>query len=273
MQRLHERDLSALCQELGFVHLCLPAEAEVREEWVFPRSGRGVVREPGHLLWPARDGGAELESQKRLLGSAAYAGQYQQRPAPAGGAIFRREWFQLYDDQPPHGEAIQSWDMSFKDTKDSDFVVGLVAVRAGADIYLINRVKGQWAFSESCRQVDALVQRYPTTRTILIEDAANGPAIIDVLRHRVAGIIPVSPEGGKIARAHAAQPRVEAGNVYLPNPRPHGRLIPERAWVDDFLHQVTVFPHGAHDDDVDAFTQLLARVRGLREPGDYGVTI
>ena len=52
---------------------------------------------------------------------------------------------------------------------------------------------------------------------------------------------------------------VEAGNVYLPNPRPHGRLLPERDWVEDFLHQLTVFPHGAHDDDVDAFTQLLVR--------------
>jgi len=95
--------------------------------------------------------------------------------------------------------------------------------------------------------------------TILIEDAANGPAIIEVLRHRVSGIIAVRPEGGKLARAHAAQPCVEAGNVYLPNPRPHGVLIPERAWVEDFLYQLTVFPHGAHDDDVDAFTQLLVR--------------
>jgi len=56
-----------------------------------------------------------------------------------------------------------------------------------------------------------------------------------------------------------ARARVEAGNVYLPNPRPHGTRIPDRDWVEDFLHQLTVFPHGAHDDDVDAFTQLLVR--------------
>jgi phage terminase large subunit-like protein len=52
---------------------------------------------------------------------------------------------------------------------------------------------------------------------------------------------------------------VEAGNIHLPNPRPHGQLHPNRQWVEDFLHQCTVFPRGAHDDDVDAFTQLLAR--------------
>lgn len=67
------------------------------------------------------------------------------------------------------------------------------------------------------------------------------------------------PEGGKYARAQAASPIVEAGNVWLPNPRPHGRLRPERAWVEDFLHQLCVFPTGAHDDDVDAFSQLVAR--------------
>jgi predicted phage terminase large subunit-like protein len=265
MQRLHERDLSALCQDLGFVHVCLPAEAETRTEIRFPRSGRIQVREPGDLLWPARDGRAELDTQKRMLGSVAYAGQYQQQPAPAGGAIFQRDWFQYYDELPSLPEVAQSWDMAFKDKPDNDYVVGLVAGRRGSDIYLMDRVKGQWGFSDSCRQVEALRQRYPASWTILIEDAANGPAIIDVLRHRVSGIIAVQPEGGKLARAQAAQPWVEAGNVYLPHPRPRGRLLPERAWVDDFLYQLTVFPNGAHDDDVDAFTQLLVRWQRPRD--------
>lgn len=264
MQRLHERDLSALCQDLGFLHVCLPAEAETRTEIRFP-SGRIYVREPGDLLWPAREARDELDTQKRMLGSVAYAGQYQQRPTPAGGAIFRGEWFRYFDELPSGlEERTQSWDMSFKDKQDNDYVVGLVAGRRGSDVYLIDRVKGQWAFSESCRQVEALRRKYPESRTILIEDAANGPAIIDVLRHRVSGIIAVQPEGGKLARAQAAQPWVEAGNVYLPNPRPYGRLIPERAWVEDFVYQLTVFPNGAHDDDVDAFTQLLVRFQRPR---------
>jgi predicted phage terminase large subunit-like protein len=259
MQRLHEHDLAAVCLDLGFEHVCLPAEAEVRTEILFPRSGRTLVREPGDLLWPARDGHAELALQQRMLGSLAYAGQYQQRPAPAGGTIFQRDQFRFYDELPPLQEVAQSWDLAFKDTPGSDYVVGLVAGRTGADIYLIDRAKGQWGFGDTCRHLEALVQRYRDTGPILIEDAANGPAIIDALRHKISGIIAVSPEGGKVARAYAAQPRVEAGNVYLPNPRPGGRLLPERAWVDDFLYQLTVFPRGSHDDDVDAFTQLIVR--------------
>jgi predicted phage terminase large subunit-like protein len=265
MQRLHERDLSALCVDLGFTHICLPAETQIPTRFVMPRSRRVVVREPGDLLWPEREGRAALDLQRRLLGSAAYESQYQQRPAPAGGLLFQRAWWRFYDELPKLEELSQSWDMAFKDKPDSDYVVGLVAGWRGADLYLIDRVKGQWGFSESCRQVEALRRRHPESTTILIEDAANGPAIIEALRHRISGIIAVQPEGGKLARAQAAQPYVEAGNVYLPNPRPHGQLLPARAWVDDFLHQLTAFPNGAHDDDVDAFTQVL--VRGRRPHG------
>ena len=259
MQRLHERDLSALYQDLGFTHICLPVEAEIATTIRFPRSGRILERAPGQLLWPSRDDRQTLETQRRLLGSAAYAGQYQQRPAPAGGLIFRHEWWRFYDELPPVSECAQSWDMAFKDTPDGAFVVGLVAGRKDGDIYLIDRVKGQWLFTESCRQVVRLRERYPKATRILIEDAANGPAIIDALKRQLSGIVPVTPQGGKIARAQAVQPLVEAGNVYLPNPRPHGRLVPARAWVDDFLYQCSVFPNGAHDDDVDAFTQLLVQ--------------
>jgi predicted phage terminase large subunit-like protein len=259
MQRLHERDLAALCGDLGFAQICLPAEAEVAETLVMPRSGMTITRRPGDLLWPAREGRPELDAQRRLLGSGAYAGQYQQRPAPAGGLIFQFEWWKFYDECPPLEETAQSWDMAFKDTKDSDYVVGLVAGRVGANIYILDRVKGQWNFTESCRHVETLKQRYPDTGEILIEDAANGPAIINALSGRVPGIIGVTPEGGKQARARAAEPLLEAGNIWLPNPRVHGREVPGRAWVDDFLHQCSVFPSGAHDDDVDAFTQLVAR--------------
>src|SRR5262249_54383430 len=70
MQRLHERDLAAFCLDLGYTHVCLPAEAETQTVHVFPRSKKTQVREPGDLLWPAREGAAELELQKRMLGSS-----------------------------------------------------------------------------------------------------------------------------------------------------------------------------------------------------------
>ena len=103
--------------------------------------------------------------------------------------------------------------MSFKGGPSNDYVVGLQAAREGADVYLVDRVKGQWDFTETRRQVVRLHSRYRQTRTILIEEAANGFAIINVLTHQIAGIIPVMPDGWKYARAQAALPIVEAGNV------------------------------------------------------------
>jgi predicted phage terminase large subunit-like protein len=249
MQRLHERDLAALCLEFGFDHVCIPAEAEESTTYVFPGSGRVFERQVGDVLWPARENAQVLAQQRQLLGSGAYAGQYQQRPS----------WLQYYDELPEGLELAQSWDMAFKDRTENDYVVGLVAGRKGANIYLIDRAKGQWSFTESCRQVRRFRTKYPKAHTILIEDAANGPAIVDALKRDLSGVIAVTPQGGKLSRAQAAQPMVEAGNVYLPNPSPYGKRRPDRDWVDDLVHQLTVFPHGAHDDDVDAFTQLLVR--------------
>ena len=260
MQRLHERDLSALCLDLGFTHVCLPAEADDRTTIMFP-SGRQLIREPGDLLWPAREGRPELDEQKKVLGTRMFTAQYQQQPTPAGGAIFKRDWFKFYDpmNMPQAKEYLQSWDLSFKGSESSDFVVGLMAARVGTHIYLMDRRKGQWSFTETCKQIDRLRSQYPDTRKVLVEDAANGPAVINVLERSIPGLIAVKPQGGKQARAQAASPSVEAGNVWLPDPYVRGHLLPERAWVLDFIDQCCAFPRGAHDDDVDAFTQLVAR--------------
>ena len=70
----------------------------------------------------------------------------------------------------------------------------------------------------------------------------------------------MKPQGSKVARAAAVLPQIEAGQVFLPQPRwPDGRLRPEYAWVEDFIDSCAAFPNGTHDDDVDALTQLLLR--------------
>jgi predicted phage terminase large subunit-like protein len=261
MQRLHTRDLTAVCLDHGYTSLVIPAEAEYPTSITFPRSGQTMTRDVGDLLWPARESRDDLERQLSVLGSYAYAGQYQQRPSPRGGGLFKRSWWQYYDELPPNmQECAQSWDLAFKGGGEHDFVVGLVAARRGADIYLIDRFKQHASFQETLAAMRQMSKRYPVAHAIFVEDKANGPAIIDTLKRELGGIIAVTPEGGKYARASACEPQVEAGNVYLPNPTaPNGRSIPERAWVHDFVEEMAVFPQGDHDDDVDAFSQLLTR--------------
>jgi len=73
-----------------------------------------------------------------------------------------------------------------------------------------------------------------------------------MLAHDIPGLLPVTPEGGKVARAQAVSPLIEAGNIYLPHPQ-------YAPWVNDFIEECAAFPNGAHDDQVDAMTQALLR--------------
>ena len=258
MQRLHTRDLTAVCLEQGFEHLCLPALAPSHTTIVFPRSGRTVIRELDSPLWPERQGVADLEHQRQTLGSYGFAGQYQQSPVPREGGMFKPEWWQYWDQPGQFDEIYQSWDLSFKDGDGHDYVVGLVAGRRGAHVYILDRFKGKVSFVETLHAIRQMRAKYPGTRAVLIEDAANGPAVVSALHREIPGILAVTPEGGKQSRAAAVQPQVEAGQIFLPRPRfADGALRPEFAWVENFIEQCSVFPKGEHDDDVDALTQLL----------------
>lgn len=107
-------------------------------------------------------------------------------------------------------------------------------------------------YPATVRAVRNVSELWPHCTAKLIEDKANGSAVIQMLAREIPGIIPVNPEGGKIGRAAAVSPLIEAGDVYLPHPQ----LFP---WVNDFIEECVQFPNGAHDDQVDAMTQMLIR--------------
>lgn len=287
MQRLHERDPSGhiLSKDLGggFVHLMLPTEFEP-ERKCFTKIGYEDPRtEAGELLFPELFTREVVDSLKRDLGSDAYAGQHQQRPAPAEGLILKRQFWRYWQpagaNLPPvrvdlgdqvievhavelperFDEEIQSWDMAFKDKDSSDPVAGQVWGRLRASAYLLDQDHGRKSFTESVKAVRAMSVKHPKASAKLIEDKANGPAVIDSLRTDVPGLIAVDPEGGKTARAHAVQPFCEAGNVFLPHPSLY-------SWVEPLIAECAGFPRAEHDDRVDALTQALIRLLVQRKP-------
>ncbi len=260
MQRLHTRDLTAICLEQGFTHLCLPALAPTRTTIVYPRSGLTKVREAGEPLWPAREDRAQLEERKMALGLYGFSGQYQQEPVPHSGGVFQRAWWRYAEPPAAFEEILQSWDLTFTAGEGSDYVVGLVAGRVGPLVYLIDQYKAKMSFVDTIAAIKQMSARYPATRAVLVEDAANGAAAVNVLQREIPGIIAVRPEGAKESRALAVASQVEAGQVILPTPRwPDGHLVPGRAWVEPFVETCALFPKGPHDDDVDALSQLLRR--------------
>lgn len=208
-------------------------------------------RKAGEALHPERYPLEQLLAIKQAVGSRDWEALYQQHPVPDGGAIFKEEWLQRrWTKLPEMSQVIISWDMSFKEGTSSDYVVGQVWGRSGADLYLIDQARGRWGFTETLAQFKALYAKYPHAYRILIEDKANGPAVIDTLKHEIPKIIPIEPDGSKEARAHAVTPLFESGNVYLPA----DGIYP---WLTEYTSELLQFPSGAHDDQVDATTQAI----------------
>lgn len=239
-------------------------------------------RDPGEYMISARIAehtgqprtDADWEQIKVQVGSRDWEAMYQGNPSPPEGGMFKRDSWRTYDIPlwveredgsrivMGHDDMLISWDMTFKGapgakesktTKDRDYVVGQVWMRRDADAFLLDQVHARMDFPETCRQVRNLAARWPQALLKLVEDKANGSAVIAQLNRTVPGIVPVEPDGGKESRAAAVSPLVEARNVWLPSPE----LAP---WVADFVEEAAGFPTAKHDDQVDAMTQALNRL-------------
>ncbi len=278
MQRLHEGDLTGHLLEKGsWTHLCLPAEYEPKHPFIWPDDPR---TERGELLWPERYGRKFLETEKREMGSYAYAGQFQQLPAPSEGGIFDRRWWRR--SPIPQLDAIAlSIDCAFKEKKDTDYVVVQAWGADTVDRHLIAQIRERLSFTKTLgalrAMVDYIEDRYPgKLGAVYVEEKANGDAVLNALRKEIAGLIGVNPTDSKEARGHAVTPLVEAGNVHLPDGEyfagpigfetDEGDTVPlEQCRVDEFIDECAVFPNGVNDDQVDAMTQALTKMRAKRK--------
>jgi predicted phage terminase large subunit-like protein len=227
-------------------------------------------RAPGELLWPRLFTVARVLSLERALGSYATAGQLQQRPAPLEGGILKLKWLRYYSPTwtPPIARVVISVDPALKDKAQNDFwsiqAWGLV----GPNRYALRRIHARLGLSDAVTIISDMhrwaVERYPMAGVmVLIENAAAGPDAILHLRRTITGVVPWTAKGDKVQRAMAAQPVLEGGNVFVPGVedatggRPDPGLTP--GWVQEMVTEWAAFPNGAHDDDVDAFTQMVIR--------------
>lgn len=242
MQRLHEDDMSGFCLNNGtgeeWHHLSLPA-----------------IMDDGTPLWPAKHSIDQLEAMKRA-DPKMFAGQYIQAPAPAEGNIIKRVHFKTYRTLPARVDKyVISVDCTFKDNKTSDYVVFQAWAKCGGEFYLLDQVRDKMSFTTTATALKAFCGKHPKILRRLVEDKANGTAIIDTLKKEVSGLIPINPKDSKISRVNAVSSLFEAGNVYLPE---------GVAWLNDLIEESAVFPNGKHDDQVDAMTQALIDLSGAR---------
>lgn len=253
--RLLERDAHA-----DWKYINIPAQCE---DPATDPLGRARV---GEFMVSARGRSQRQWEQRKLtVGSRVWNALYQGRPAPAEGGMIKRDWWRYYE-QPLWVEldsgvqrtlgmdqVLLSADLTFKGTDQSDYVAIGVWGKRGPDAFLLDQDRGHYDFPTTLLRLETMAARWPDATLKIVEDKANGPAALAMLRQKLSGLVAEIPQGSKVARTAAVSPLIEAGNVHLPHPS----LCP---WVDDFVEEFAGFPNGAHDDQVDQTTQALNRL-------------
>lgn len=210
-------------------------------------------RQPGEALWPEEMDVDTLYRRKLAMGTYAFNALYQQKPTAAEGNIIKREWIQYYD-SPPSLDRFQkiiiSCDLTFKGTNKNDYVVLQVWGLMGSGRYLLDQVRQRFSFTETLTAIKNLSLKWPQARAKLIEEKANGAAVIDSLKREIPGLIAINPKASKEERVYKVTPYFEARNIYLPSTRIAN-------WIEDTVEEWVSFPNAKHDDTVDAMSQAL----------------
>jgi predicted phage terminase large subunit-like protein len=204
---------------------------------------------------PARFPSATVEQlrSRRLV----FAGQYQQRPAPVEGNLIKRSEVRYYggidprtgvpDERLPErfDRKLISVDCAFKDLATSDYVaIGVIGV-SGRKRFVLNLINKHLDAAATEAEIRRQRDAYYPISAVLVEDKANGPAVIQRLKVNVPGVIEINPQGGKTARMFAAAPEWQGGDWFLDR---------NAAWTEPFVEQITTFPAG-YDDMADMMSQ------------------
>jgi len=251
MQRLHMDDLTGfiLQQSDDWEVLSLPAIPEFDQD-ISTWAGEIYHRRAGEAL-SQREPLEVLERMKREIGSDAFSAQYQQSPAPPGGAMIKRAWIKRYKELPPKSEyqfVLQSWDTASKGGPDNDWSVCTT---------WIYTKKGKWYLVDVWRRrvdypalkaaVESLAKQWGAGR-ILVEDAGAGTSLVQELKPKVRRIFAVRSDKDKVSRMAVESSKFEQGLVYFP----------ERAsWLPDLEAELFAFPGARHDDQCDSISQAL----------------
>ena len=273
-QRTGELDLTGHCLDADkilvdrgepaeWTHLCLPLEADedavdpetLTQRYCFPISGHVKERPLGDVLQPDRFPPATIQAKKILR--LTWATQYQQRPSPLEGNLIKRSEIRFYGGMEPGTEnpdrdlpakfdlIVVSADCAFKDEKTSDYVaIGTVGT-SGPDRFILEIVNRHLDATATEREILRQKQKW-RAHTVLVEDKANGPAVIKNLKRKIGGVVAIEPMGGKMSRMYAMAGEWQGGNWFMDR---------NAAWSEQAIEQLIKFPAAKYDDIADLITQ------------------
>ncbi|MHB8182849.1 MAG: phage terminase large subunit [Candidatus Desulforudaceae bacterium] len=222
-------------------------------------------RRPGHALWPARYDEAALAKTKRALGTFWWSALYQQDPRPREGGMFQRHWFEIVQAAPAGLQYVRYWDRAATKAQagsDPDWTAGVKLGRANNGLYYITdvrRIRGTPRECEAVIKQTTELDGREVRSYMEQEPGSSSKDTIDYYTRILAGFAfrGDRPTGSKEIRAEPLSAQAEAGNV---------KLV-AGTWVQDFLDEIEVFPHGAHDDQVDGASGAFNKLhRSARQP-------
>jgi predicted phage terminase large subunit-like protein len=252
--------------------LSLPAIAEDHDP---------LGRSLGEALWPERYPLTRLLEIQRTLGAFWWSALYQQRPSPATGGVFQREWFRYWSQQGDVYSLSDSsvrrdacWrfatvDLAVSERERADYTVACMwDVTPAGDLLLLDRIRERLSAPRLVAMIHRLSAKWRPDY-LAIEKTGFQLAIVQQLRRDGAAVKPLVARGDKTSRAHAAAVRFEGGQVYFPA---------GASWLGELEAELLGFPNDPHDDQVDAvsYACLLvsqrhrgaARTRGLFDEGE-----
>jgi predicted phage terminase large subunit-like protein len=271
-QRQHKRDMTGhLLSKGGWTLIRLPMRYETTikiGDEVYEPDPNDPRSDPGELLFPQMYDEAKVRQMEIDLNAYGAAAQLQQHPAPAGGGLFKREWFEIVAVAPKSSRRVRSWDTAAteevsarkKGKRDPDYTVGLLMSEVKGIYYIENVKRGRWSPSG----VDAVIAQTARLdgRSVRVrelkEPGSSGVAVISARRKLLQGFdygeIPIYVD--KVTAAGPFRAQCEGGNV---------KLV-QGAWNEEFLAELEFFPFGGHDDQVDgassAFNELVTLKSG-----------
>lgn len=282
MQRLHEEDLTGYIlhnEKEKYLHICLPAE---NRDWVNPPHLR--EKYVNGLLFEQRFSQDMLDEMAKS-DPYTHAGQYLQLPSPEEGGIFKRQNWRFWLPRGVHlpdykvrvgieevscpsvelptsfDDVINSWDFTFKEKEVNDYVSGHPIGSAGANFYFLGEYHKKTDFAGSCSAMTTMREQYPLSSETIIEDKANGSAIISEFRDIITGITAVPSHGTENTRikANVVSKAQSTGNVILPHPH-----LPGMGWVKDFIDEYAAYPNAKHDDRVSSGCQGICHLKSSK---------
>jgi len=210
-------------------------------------------RSPGEALWPERFSAEYFERLRERVGELSFASLYQQRPVPAEGDVFKREWFRNIVDQAPAGlKWKRGYDLAISTKRTADYTASFrIAFDAEGYLYIDGGYRRRIGFPEQTRYISECIRKEQNTEHG-IESALHGRAFMQVLRRdaRLNGrsFRGVDARGDKLERAGSWISLADQGRIRLV--RGH--------WIRAFVEELCAFPHGKHDDQVDAVSIAMS---------------